>query len=420
MQTIDRANFALRSVRAGAVLAVALGVSGLSGCASEDAPDRAEPQRDVAASGCDVGAIRLTQSFSGAPGSRCVRTGPARFRLTIEPERPDINPSPWYAFDLHGARTEAVPAAEVVLEYAESRHRYRPKRRATGRGWQALPEEAVSTADEGRVARLRIPLSPNAGGSQRIAAQEVLDVADRRAWRRDFAQRHGYSVSVIGESLQGRPIEELHRSATVNDPPLVVIFGGQHPPEVPGVLGQRAFMEALERLDGESAQLIDRIDWLFIPALNPDGVEAGYWRLGTGGVDLNRDWGPFTQPETRAARDAIAERIESGSRPILLLDFHATRRDVLYLPERSESLDPTDLAGRWASAIRARMPPGEAFPQSRSHGVGRPTAKTWFADTYGRPGITVEFGDETDRAHIERLAAAAAKALVEVLSEDGH
>jgi hypothetical protein len=31
---------------------------------------------------------------------------------------------------------------------------------------------------------------------------------------------------------------------------------------------------------------------------NPDGVDKGHWRLNDGGVDLNRDWGPFTQPET--------------------------------------------------------------------------------------------------------------------------
>ena len=423
MHRTDRVRITLFSFRAGARLALAFGIAGflgLSGCASEDAPDRAERQPVSADSACDLGTVRLTQSFPGAPRSSCVRTGPAAFRLTIVPERPDINPSPWYAFDLHGRRTEAVPAAEVVLEYAESRHRYRPKRRTVDRGWQALPEHAVSTSDDGREARLRIPLSADADGRQRIAAQEVLDVADRRSWRREFAERNGYSRSVIGESLQGRPIEALHRASSVDDSPLVVIFGGQHPPEVPGVLGHRAFMEGLERLVGESAELVDRIEWLFIPNLNPDGVEAGHWRLSAGGVDLNRDWGPFTQPETRAARRAIAERIDSGSRPILLLDFHATRRDVLYLPAQSEALDPTDLAGRWAGAIRQRMPSGEAFPQSRSHGVGRPTAKTWFADTFGRPGITVEFGDETDRRHIDRLAGAAAEALADTLIEDGR
>ncbi len=419
MRGADSARASRRSPKAAIALVLAASCAAAVAVTEPNDPaDRIESSHDR----CDVGAVRLTQAFPGSPGHACSRIGSAKFRLIVAPEAPDINPSPWYAFDLHGVRSATTPAAQVVLSYTESGHRYRPKRRTPSGRWQAIPESAVDVDEDGSAARLRIDLAASGlHGPLRVAAQEVLDVSERRDWRSEFAERAGFALSVIGHSVGGRPIESLHRPASADDPALVVVLGGQHPPEVPGVLGLRAFLESLIRIGGASSDWMQRIEWLVIPNLNPDGVDAGHWRLNAGDVDLNRDWGPFTQPETRAALEAISSRVEAGSRPVLLLDFHATRRDVLYLPEQSPALDPTDFAGRWARSIRAKMPAGSpGFAQSRNHGRGRPTAKTWFADTYGRPGITVEFGDETDRSHIDRLGAAAAEALFEVLSADGH
>lgn len=53
-----------------------------------------------------------------------------------------------------------------------------------------------------------------------------------------------------------------------------------------------------------------------IPMVNPDGAGAGT-RVNGVGADLNRDWGVFTQPETRAVANA-AKRIH----PALIVDAH--------------------------------------------------------------------------------------------------
>jgi predicted deacylase len=106
---------------------------------------------------------------------------------------------------------------------------------------------------------------------------------------------------------------------------------------VPGVLGLRAFLDALFGAEANPS-VLDGYQWLIIPDLNPDGVENGHWRHNTGGLDLNRDWGPFTQPETAAAFAAIQAQIADGHAPYLLLDFHATRRDVLYTPPDAAEL----------------------------------------------------------------------------------
>jgi hypothetical protein len=370
------------------------------------------PSASVAPQNCETGAIRLTQDFSTAPGSTCERSGEAVFALAIRPEDPDINPSPWYAFDLHA---DEATEAEVALDYADYRHRYRPRVELEGGHWAALPEDVLSVSEEGHQARLALDIP---AGVTRIGAQEVITLQERVQWRASFASRTGMSRSVIGESREGRPIEALARPAAAPGAPLIIIVGGQHPPEVTGVLGLRAFLDTLFDPSADQA-VLDRYQWLIIPDLNPDGVEHGHWRHNTGGLDLNRDWGPFTQPETAAAFAAIEAQIAEGHAPFLLLDFHSTRRDVLYTPPDAAALTPFAFSEDWIALIEAAWSSDEpAFDRGPSHNVGMPTSKTWFADTYAAPGVTVEYGDNTDRDRITALSQTAAQALVRYLNEN--
>ncbi|MEQ8404493.1 MAG: M14 family zinc carboxypeptidase [Oceanicaulis sp.] len=360
---------------------------------------------------CESAPVALTQNFPGAGRSPCTRLGPARFALRIEPEAQPINPSPWYAFDLTRAPGSDAERAEIVLEYAASRHRYGPKVQTEG-GWRALPADALTVLDDDRRrAALTVDLAPP-GVTRRIAAQPLFPVAERQAWRRGYAERTRFELTEIGRSVQGRPIEAIWRRAAHRDAPVIVILGGQHPPEVPGVIGLRAFLEALARIDAAEGAGLGGAHWLVIPTLNPDGVDAGHWRLNTGLVDLNRDWGPFTQPETAAARDAIAARLEGRGPPLMLLDFHATWRDVLYVPAGSQPDKTHPRVAHLVGAIEAALPEGQAgFAISPGHNPATPSAKTWFLEAYGEPGVTVEFGDETDSARITALATALADAV---------
>ncbi|WP_375548037.1 M14 family metallopeptidase [Oceanicaulis alexandrii] len=388
----------LRLLMLGAALTV-------TGCATPDAPSASER------ASCETGAVRLTQDFSTAPDYACERTGDSAFELVVIPEDPDINPSPWYAFDLHAER---AGEARVALDYPEYRHRYQPRVELEGGHWAALPEDAVIVSEDRQRATLTVDIAP---GATRIGAQEVISLADRADWRATFAERTGMSRSVIGESRQGRPIEALSRPAASPEAPLIIILGGQHPPEVPGVLGLRAFLDALFEREVNSS-VLDGYQWLILPDLNPDGIEHGHWRHNTGGLDLNRDWGPFTQPETAAAFAAIEAQITDGHAPYLLLDFHATRRDVLYTPPDAAALTPFAFSEDWIAVIEEEWDSETpAFDRGPSHNVGMPTSKTWFADTYAAPGVTVEYGDNTDRDRITNLSQTAARALVRYLDE---
>ena len=106
----------------------------------------------------------------------------------------------------------------------------------------------------------------------------------------------------IGRSVEGRPIRALHVNPEA--PRHVLVLGRQHPPEVTGALALIPFVERLlaKRIDAcaqaePTCALFEQHGFMVAPNLNPDGVARGHWRHNLGGVDLNRDWGAFTQPE---------------------------------------------------------------------------------------------------------------------------
>lgn len=154
-----------------------------------------------------------------------------------------------------------------------------------------------------------------------------------------------------------------------------------------------------------------------MPLVNPDGVHEGQWRSTLGAVDANRDWGPFTQPETRAVRDAIVAFANGEARkPRLLLDFHATSKDILYVPPDETPLDPPHFAKRWIAAISARFP-DYLVEQSATNNVKEWTFKRWAFETFGAPGITYELGGSTPHARIERIVTGAAEEAMRLLLE---
>jgi protein MpaA len=113
---------------------------------------------------------------------------------------------------------------------------------------------------------------------------------------------------VVGHSVQDRPITVVHIAGTG---PRILVVGSIHGNEPAGI----AIVRALERTHPKA-------DLWLVPALNPDGLAAGT-RQNAHGVDLNRNFPslwqhfghpgstyysgpkPFSEPETRAARDLI-------------------------------------------------------------------------------------------------------------------
>jgi hypothetical protein len=153
--------------------------------------------------------------------------------------------------------------------------------------------------------------------------------------------------------------------------------------------------------------------------MNPDGVDNGHWRHSAGGIDLNRDWLNFNQPEVRAVRDVLLDlRADPGARFYFGIDFHSTQEDVFYTLSRHLETHPPGFIDAWLDAIRAAFP--DYYVNDEPYDLGPPIAKNWFYESFGAPAVTYEIGDEVDRAQIRRLAQGAARAMMELLLEEGE
>jgi hypothetical protein len=139
-------------------------------------------------------------------------------------------------------------------------------------------------------------------------------------------------------------------------------------------------------------------------------VARGHWRLNVGGVDLNRDWGPFTQPETRALSDLIIAEAENSTLAAFM-DFHSTQRSVIYAPP----LDAPSPNIAWLSFLRARLNAASPYPPawSHNHNVGAATSKGWALERFAAPGITVELADAASSAEVQITGETIAAALIE-------
>ncbi len=247
-----------------------------------------------------------------------------------------------------------------------------------------------------------------------VAGQEVFDTA------RHHALIEGLSMSPIAERLtlglshDGRPIEALRVGARDAEK-LIVLLGRAHPPEVTGALAMEVFLQSM--ISAMDAGELEGVQVLAVPLLNPDGVARGHWRANLGGRDLNRDWGDFTQPETRAVVQWL-EALPPAIRPIAMIDFHSTQRNLFYVQGESETNEEQErFLSRWLGGQEQAITDYPFTIERRNANPGSGTSKNWFFGQYNIPAYTYEVGDETDRAAIMRAAELLALRFIAAVEE---
>jgi hypothetical protein len=214
------------------------------------------------------------------------------------------------------------------------------------------------------------------------------------------------SKEVVGKSVESRDIHGLRITNKRNDDdnPVFVIIGTQHAREWLATMSVLWYIDRLARAeegDSEANALIDKMDFVIVPVVNPDGFIYSwdgdrYWRKnrrGGYGVDLNRNWdasfgtgngsasmneeiypgsGAFSEPESKA----IADYANDLGNVVGFLDVHTPIASVLY-PRSYTTEEPDNIADlkAWAneagSAIGAVH--GEAHDVFRPSGPGDPT-----------------------------------------------
>ena len=360
---------------------------------------------------CDFGDVVFDLSFSSARLNSCKQTGDAVFSVTTAPENVPINPSPWYAFKLYSETPQDIT---VYLHYPVSDHRYLPKISNDGVNWQPVAEQDMQLLFDDKAIKLRLRAGPEALW---VAGQEIVDNRFYDEFTSELATLDFLDRQILGLSAEGRPIYTLVTTTPAER--YIVMIGRQHPPEITGALAMTHFVERILRDEPLANAFRAQYGLLITPNMNPDGVEHGFWRHNTGGIDLNRDWGAFTQPETRLMRDRLNRFLEPGMPKLsLFLDFHSTNRDVFYTPTREVTQHLPEFTDLWLSQVQARMQQiyadyeVEAIP---GYNVESGVSKSWISQFFGVPAITVEIGDETPRAMINSLAVIAAEEMMTLL-----
>lgn len=353
--------------------------------------------------------IGISTAFDGARVVDAELIGDSVVHIHIAPENAPINNSAWFAFSIWAETPREI---DLYLQYEAGDHRYVPKTSRDGYRWEPLADEAFVPDTADGTALLRLDIGPD---TLWVAGQELLTSRVVETWIAHLATEPFVERGVVGRSRQGRPIHKLQIGGGEDPDGHVIVLGRQHPPEVSGQIALFAFTEALADDTPLARAFRERFKAIVVPLANPDGVDAGHWRHNAGGVDLNRDWQAFNQPETRALRDEFLKLKAADERVYFAVDFHSTQEDVFYTLAKDLPTTPAGFTDLWLERIAARVPGYEVneepFP------LGSPISKNWFYEQFGAPAVTYEVGDEVERTLIRQVAGESARAMMSLLLE---
>ncbi len=329
----------------------------------------------------------------------------------ILPENTPINQSPWYAFKIRASRDTSI---SLQLDYRETLHRYWPKISYNGSFWQPLDSSLFSYGDDSTYAWLQLQLDTS---WLWVAGQAVENSTNVANWCSRMNIHPAVQWETFGESQLKKPLYVLHISegSELKRKPILLIFSRQHPPEVSGYHCMKSFVERILEDDPLAHAFRQKFHIIVFPLINPDGVDLGHWRHNAGGIDLNRDWSVYRQPETRQVANYCAQQSRKWKAPVLSgVDFHSTQEDIYY--NRDESAPPSALPGfnhAWIEAIHERFPQDIGLEDNSP--LDKPISAGWFLLQFGAEGLTFELGDEDPPEYLKEKGRIAAEEYMKLL-----
>ncbi|WP_138431515.1 M14 family metallopeptidase [Fodinibius saliphilus] len=363
--------------------------------------------------GVNKGSIWISNEFAGARMNDFYQVNDTLYRVLIEPENHPVNNSPWYAFKIWSDSSKTV---DLQLTYKHGKHRYIPKLSHDGRNWQRIDSAKVRTDTTAGTATLTLHIDTE---PLWVAAQEILTGKKYNQWADSLASKPWVTIDTVGYSHQHRPIYKMLIGQADSSQPqgVVIITGRQHPPEVTGGIASQIFINELASEKPLASQFRKEFEVWAYPLANPDGVQQGHWRHNAGGVDLNRDWINFNQPETQEIRDDLLPLKRDSLRKVYYgIDFHSTDENIFYPINREIDTFPQDFTFQWIDSLKKAFPDYpvdvEAFDTSS------PITKNWVYRTFGADGVTYELNDEANRDSLRTVTQQSAHIIMRQLLEE--
>lgn len=358
--------------------------------------------------------IWLTNEFAGARMNDFYKIDDSLYQVVLEPENHPINNSTWYSFKIWADTAKTI---KLLLSYRQGDHRYYPELSTDGRNWSSIDSTSFQEDTTNGTATLELELSPE---PLWVSAQELLTAEDYAAWADSLAQKPFVRRDTVGYSHQNRPIKKI----TIDEVDggknrgVLIITGRLHPPEVTGALASLIFIEELVSDSDLAKEFRRHFEVLAYPFANPDGVQNGHWRHNGAGIDLNRDWENFNQPETRAIRDDLLANVKSDPTKKVFygIDFHSTNENIFYPINRDIKTFPDDFTYVWTDSLIAAFPDTEF--EVEPFDTSSPITKNWIYHTFGADAVTYEVDDGADREKLKAIAQKSARLIMELLLKE--
>lgn len=358
---------------------------------------------------CENELIAIDARHPGGDLDGCRFKSHDSVELTFRPEDRSVDDAfSWFSFRVTAKEPGEV---KIRMRFPDSYARFWPKISHDGKSW--TPAEATAVRRNWSKKSMTLVLTSGESATW-VSAQELLTQSFYDQWLEELAAHQDILTADIGKSVEGRPVTLVK---TANKREAIILLGRQHPSEVPGAIAMRVFVDTLLADTDLARKFRERFTLLIVPLVNPDGVANGHSRHNAGGTDLNRDWGPFTQPETQSIAGLLEAVDKLKMKPRLMLDFHATKYTdslLFYTQLAKDETDPPNFATNWLSSARSRLP-DFAFVHDPRPTSEQPNTKGYFYTRYGIPSFTYELGDEADRASIRASTPIFAEEMMRVM-----
>ncbi|NKI32084.1 M14 family metallopeptidase [Croceivirga thetidis] len=364
--------------------------------------------------------VFFSNQFDGARLNGVSHDSLNHYTLWITPENSPINPSPWYGFKVWSKTAQEI---KINFSYEGSRSRYYPKISYDGLNFKTLDSTRFKLINPGegefgiKAAPERIEITIAIDNNPTwVTAQELYTSSRVKQWIDSLSQKSFITNYEIGKSREGRSMNLMEINES-NSKKALLIISRQHPPEVTGFLAMKSFMETLAGNSKKAIEFRKQFAIFNVPLMNPDGVDNGHWRHNFGGIDLNRDWQEFNQPETRAVRDFLKSKNEEGYQYVFGADFHSTWDDIYYPLDTVVTGQKGQLVFDWIDNIEKRLPKKKANVSASKKLHPTMVSRNHFYAVYEMPAIVFELGDNTPRVFLKEKGKVAAEELMRLLMD---